>query len=254
MPSESPERRTEPKIEAMPIPALPQEARKLRAHTDASPAGVPTCIICGGTDFASGPSGRKSRTGAWPRCKGCQSLERHRLLRKLWIKIPEGLLSRGRVLQFSPDLSVLSDWFGEYELSIFSGTNSIDMQNISRPDDHYDVIICNHVLEHIPDDRKAFQELLRVLSPTGFLEITVPNPFYRPTTDDWGYPKPEDHEHFRVYGADIIDRLKAAAPEALLHYVVSRDDATGIEDYVYFWTKSTETIENLKSWLGPGAD
>ncbi len=45
------------------------------------------------------------------------------------------MLSRGRVLQFSPELSVLEEWFSEYELSVFGGQNSIDMQNIPRARD-----------------------------------------------------------------------------------------------------------------------
>jgi len=238
-----------PHIVAMPVPQLPEQAKGKRSFLGSGSGGKPTCNICGGTKFGAGPGGRRSPTGKWPRCEGCQSLERHRLIRKVWLTVPEGILGKGSALQFSPDLSILSDWFSVFELSIYGGQNSIDMEHIDRADNSYDFIICNHVLEHIPDDRKAFSELIRVLAPEGILQITVPNPYRRPTTIDWGYPKAEDHEHFRVYGADVIDRLREAEPEADVLCVTSNDDVTDTKDYVYLWCKSASMIENLRLWL-----
>ena len=50
----------------------------------------------------------------------------------------------------------------------------LDVQNIPFPDSSFDVVICNHVLEHVDDDRKAMQELLRVMNPSGFGIFQVP--------------------------------------------------------------------------------
>src|SRR5690606_2479969 len=123
-----------PIIVPMPKPDIPRNKARLRSYPEATTDGSPVCIICGGTSFGPGPSGRKSRSGLWPQCLGCHSLERHRLLRKIWLSFPETFLSSGNVLQFSPDLCVLPEWFKNHELSIYGGDNTIDMENISRPD------------------------------------------------------------------------------------------------------------------------
>ncbi len=103
-----------PIIVPMHVPTLPEGTSGVRAYPGTDAAGNPACIICGGTQFAHGPSGRKSQTGAWPRCEGCKSLERHRILRKLWVKIPENVLSQSNLLQFSPDLSISNMWLSWY--------------------------------------------------------------------------------------------------------------------------------------------
>ena len=204
------------------------------------------CNIRGGDEFLAGPNGRLSRSGALPKCRKCGSMERHRILRSIWARIPLDFLSRSRALQFSPDLSVDPDWFSSYELSIYGGDNSIDLEAIDRASATYDVIICNHVLEHIPDDRKAFTELIRVLSPSGFLEVTVPNPYFRKITEDRG---PKIHEHFRTYGADISLRFNGTKSTVLLHRVTGKDMVTGRKDYVFFWTKSERTLKDLQEWF-----
>lgn len=79
----------------------------------------------------------------------------------------------------------------------------------------FDLIICNHVLEHIIDDRKAMQELSRVLKNTGTCFITVPiNPSLPATDEDETVLSPFDRkqrfgqwDHVRYYGLDIKDRL-----------------------------------------------
>ena len=238
-----------PKIVAMPKPALPCGAEVRRAHPVVGKNGQTACIICGGQNFAFGPGGRKSRSGKLPQCEGCQSLERHRLLRKLWAKLPESLLHASKILQFSPDQSVNEKWFGSYELSIYGGKNSINMESIARPNDTYDIIIANHVLEHVPDDRKAFSELMRVLAPDGFFEMMVPNPYFVPATNDWGYPRPENHEHFRIYGSDLVKRFQEGTPGTHVLRMTSLDDVTNIEDYVYFWAKNSSVIDKLRKWL-----
>lgn len=251
MMQDAPDENQKPKTVAMPQPELPKNSERLRSYSALTEDGKARCLICGGTEFGPGPSQRKSSTGKWPHCTGCQSLERHRLLRKIWLRIPADVLERGRTLQFSPDLSILPEWFSEFEVSIYGGKNSIDMENIHRPDNRYDFIICNHVLEHIPDDRKAFRELIRVLAPAGILQIMVPSPFTLPKTNDWGYPRSDQHEHFRMYGADVIERFQEAAPEAHLHCVTSKDDVTGVEDYVYLWAKQVTVLEKIKQWMEP---
>ncbi len=52
--------------------------------------------------------------------------------------------------------------------------DNIDLTNIAYLDESVDVFICSHVLEHIPDDRKAMRELRRILRPGGFGLMLVP--------------------------------------------------------------------------------
>jgi hypothetical protein len=80
------------------------------------------CVICGGIAFGPGPGGRKSVSGAMPRCETCQSLERHRAIRGFFEQVYDPMIfGRLRVLQFSKDPSVRPEWFKEYEYSVFGG-------------------------------------------------------------------------------------------------------------------------------------
>jgi len=137
------------------------------------------CNICRGTQFEPGPNERKSATGKLPRCTRCRSLERHRQLRQVYAQIPDRYLSGLDVLQLSPDIGVDPIWFSCYEISLFGGDNSLDLEAIDRMDASYDLVICNHVLEHVADDRKGLQELIRIARPEGLIQITVPSPYAR---------------------------------------------------------------------------
>jgi len=96
----------------------------------------------------------------------------------------------------------------------------MDITNIHYPDHSFDVIYCSHVLEHVPDDRKAIQEFYRVLSPKGYavflVPITAEKTFEDPTITD-----PAERErlfgqddHVRRYGPDFMDRLKEGGFDA----------------------------------------
>jgi SAM-dependent methyltransferase len=92
----------------------------------------------------------------------------------------------------------------------------LDVTNIQLSDESFDVIICSHVLEHVPDDRRAMQELRRILSSNGWGLVVVPITrdvtFEDPTIVD-----PDERlrvfgqrDHVRMYGPDIVDRLRDA--------------------------------------------
>ncbi len=53
-----------------------------------------------------------------------------------------------------------------------------DIQNLSFSDDSYDYILCNHVIEHVPNDELAFRELSRILKPRGKAIITIPGDYH----------------------------------------------------------------------------
>lgn len=79
----------------------------------------------------------------------------------------------------------------------------MNLENINRASDSYDVVICNHILEHIRDDRRAFREIMRILKTTGLFQFTVPLPQTRAVTKEWGYPD-HPHGHYRLYGRDLV--------------------------------------------------
>lgn len=208
------------------------------------------CNICGCDKFISGPNGRTSINGIAPCCTKCHSLERHRIIRLVWdTLIP--FSSSKHALQISPEPSFGHDYrifFLTYELSVYGGYNSLDLQQIDRNDNAYDIVICNHVLEHIPDDNKAISELLRIIKRLGIIELMVPLPSILDITRDWGYAIPEQHNHYRAYGKDIFSRfsqcfhvLELKVPDPVTHAI----------DYVYFLAKDIEAFFPIYSLLIP---
>ena len=140
-------------------------------------------------------------------------------------------------------------WFGGFEVSIYDSRNSLDLQQIEREDGLYDIVICNHVLEHVENDRQAFREILRILKPTGFLQFSVPNPKHHAGTKEWGYPKPEEHYHYRVYGRDLLQRFGEAQPRAHILQIEAADAVTGDSDFVYFTSLDNIWIEAMQFWF-----
>ena len=161
--------------------------------------------------FGKGPGDRMSRSGQLPACVSCGSLERHRTVRAVWQPLVGAELRRLKAIQFSLDPSVNKDWFDYLEVSIYEKRNSLDLEDIYRLGGSYDIVICNHVLEHIEDDRRAFREIMRVLTSSGLFQFTVPLPCTHAVTEEWGYPD-RPHGHYRLYGRDVIDRFAEARP------------------------------------------
>lgn len=212
-------------------------------------SGMTNCNICGSTKFTKGPNSRLSKNGKLPACLGCNSMERHRLIRMLWEHLPIGFLRKNGALQFSFDPSTEEKWFSDFELSIYGKSNSLDLQNIDRNSEEYDIVICNHVLEHVEHDIKAFSELVRVCKKTGFVQISVPSPKARENNVDWGFPKEEQHGHYRIYGRNFIHNFDKAVDDLNILEIDSFDPITLDDDYTYFITKDTMLLEKMKFWL-----
>ena len=157
------------------------------------------------------------------RCPRCGSLERHRLL---WLWATQGGINRladQRVLHFAPEESLRRALLTNprYETAVLvqrSVTNQVDISQLSMASETYDVVIANHVLEHIDDDRQAMQVLFRVLRPGGIALLTTAiNPTRQETYEDATIIAPLERrahftspEHRRFYGLDFADRLKQA--------------------------------------------
>ena len=134
-----------------------------------------TCSVCGYHGrFQS--AGRPRRIDA--RCPRCGSAERYRLF-ALWLDRYGRALSTARVLHFAPErglAKLLKTRVGSYQSAdITPGKAEIvrNIEAIEEPDASFDCVVCSHVLEHV-DDRKALNEVFRVLKPGGIALIMLP--------------------------------------------------------------------------------
>lgn len=207
------------------------------------------CNICGNDSFGGGPGGRMSLKGFPPRCEKCQSLERHRIYRKVFEALASDEFKNLSFLQFSKDQTVDPKWFSSHEISIYGGDNSLDLQDIDKDSGAYDIVMCNHVLEHVADDKSALRELFRIIKEDGFIFLTVPNPLNKAKTTDWGFPREDQHGHYRIYGADFQEKLIDTLPSAWILSKIEADDATGSEDIVFFICQTEQRAENISSKL-----
>lgn len=177
------------------------------------------CPLCGRGYRKFLPGGSSGRTNA--RCPGCNSLERHRLLAGLieTLQADKDLGIAGRILHVAPEAALTELFSRETDyLSIdLDGSQAMmamDITALDLADESFDIIICNHVLEHVPDDRKALMELFRVLKPDGWGSIQVPMKG-EVTQEDISITDPEERsrlygqaDHVRQYGHDFLERLR----------------------------------------------
>ena len=165
-------------------------------------------------------AGRPRRIDA--RCPRCGSAERYRLF-ALWLDRHGGALRTARVLHFAPEkglAKLLKARVGSYQSAdITPGKAEIvrNIEAIEEPDSSFDCVVCSHVLEHV-DDRRALQEVYRVLKPGGVALIMLPViEGWSTTYENKAVTTPEDRmrhygqsDHVRYYGADVRDRIRAA--------------------------------------------
>jgi len=187
------------------------------------------CNICGGTTFGPGFRGRVSN-GRPPSCDRCQSSERHRIAHLVFVPL-KPLLKLWQALHFAPDRSVEPGWFKEYRRSTFGGPTSLDMMATGLPDGAYDIIMSNHVLEHVPDYLQALRETLRVVGPNGIVQAMVPAQSW--TLNDWGFADPDRNAHYREFGADFGLSICHAVAGAHALGVSAPDPVTDVVDTVY---------------------
>ncbi|MEM6846562.1 MAG: methyltransferase domain-containing protein [Pseudomonadota bacterium] len=179
-----------------------------------------------------------------PRCVGCLSLERHRAYRLGFAAISPWF-ERRQALQFSDDPAIPRHPFTTFEVSQYGGPNSLDLQSIDRENNAYDMVIANHVLEHVADDFAALKELDRVCSDTGVVALSVPDLLRIARTSEYGRRRDDKHGHYRVYGPDIVERFEAAVPSWSVLAVTVADPVTGAPDRLNFLSRSVPTLETL---------
>jgi predicted SAM-dependent methyltransferase len=157
-------------------------------------------------------------------CPCCQSLDRERLV-YLYLKSKTGVFHHNvRLLHIAPEKRLQEVLAPRLNIEYHSvDTNSplatvrMSATDLGYQTSFFDVIICNHVLEHIPNDRKAMSELHRVLKPGGWAILQVPiSMSLRETYEDSTVTAPLERErlfgqndHVRIYARDYRDRLEA---------------------------------------------
>ena len=152
------------------------------------------------------------------------SLERHRLL-WLYLKNETPFFKKKlKVLHFAPEAAYYSRFknltnliYHTTDINSPLATIKADICDLPMKDNSYDFILCNHVLEHIIDDKKAMKELYRVLKKGGIGIFQVPLDENRKKTyEDSSIVTPNErnkafgqYDHVRIYGMDYYDRLRS---------------------------------------------
>lgn len=167
--------------------------------------------------------------GAPPRpdvqCPMCRSLERHRLM---WLYLEEKTniyKDSLKVLHVAPEIFLTDKLISKDNIEYLSGDLfsptvmvKMDITDIQYSDNTFDVILCSHVLEHVPEDKKAMSEIYRVLKPGGWAILQVPIDFNNEETyEDSSINTPEGRlrafgqdDHVRMYGMDYPKKLSDA--------------------------------------------
>lgn len=210
---------------------------------------VPACNICGGTVFGPGPNGRMATNGTAPACRSCGSLERQRIVRRLLQALPAGFLAWRQGLQFSPDPGPNASAFRSYEVSVYDGENSLDIQDIARESGSYDFVCFSHVLEFVPDDLRGFAELVRLLSPKGLLLACFSAPLLRRESVDFREPPYGPHAARHLYGADLAQRFQCAEKGLAMMVVEETDCGTNTREVVHLFLKDSEDVPRIRTWL-----
>lgn len=192
-------------------------------------------------------------------CVWCNALERHRLL---WLYVTTKTdLFDGRakkMLHVAPEPCLESRFrkrlganYITADLSDPRAMVKMDIVDIKYPGESFDVIYCSHVLEHVPDDRRAMREFHRVLKANGWAILLVPV-YEGKTFEDPTIVDPQERlkafgqdDHVRIYGSDYVDRLRDAGFKVQVTRIddlVGKDDAirmglTSASGEIYFCTK-----------------
>lgn len=193
-------------------------------------------------------------------CPRCLSKNRERLIKAV-IERHLALNTKTRILHFSPEKNLYrwlsrtaaaagatvttADTAPRFYTSIDPHIRYADATRLTFDDNSFDLLIANHILEHIPDDKKAMREMHRVLVPNGIAILQVPysqilrDTLEEPSIDD---PKRQaalfgQQDHVRIYAFDdYLRRLKAAG---FTVRVLTPEDLAGFR---IFATQPTESV------------
>lgn len=198
----------------------PKSLKKLKhTHESLRPFSKRSCNICGFEGWFE-RFGRPPRIDA--KCPQCDSLERHRLLNlvlendELPFNFKEG---KNRVLHFAAEKIFQENFRKQFDnyttADLFRQADiKLNIENIKLPDESYEIVIANHVLEHV-DDVKASKEICRLLVSGGVFICMVPiiegwHSSYENstiTTEEGRWLHFGQYDHIRYYGNDFRERI-----------------------------------------------
>lgn len=180
------------------------------------------CPVCGGHFRKFLPYGYNA-IRANVLCPGCLSLERHRLI---WLYLKEKtdfFVSPQRMLHIAPEQCFLKRFRKLKNLDYTTGDLvspladvKMDIRQIPFANNTFDVVMCNHVLEHITELDQAIDEIFRVLKPGGWAILQVPLDVNLATTlEDPAATSPAErnrlygqYDHVRLFGRDYPELLR----------------------------------------------
>ncbi|WP_052496136.1 class I SAM-dependent methyltransferase [Pedobacter lusitanus] len=199
------------------------------------------------------------------RCLKCGSTDRERLM-FAYLGNERDFLTKGhdkKILHIAPESNLNSKFRSASLPGYVCGdkftfgynypeyVKHIDILDLSFPENHFDLIICNHVLEHIPDDNLAIKELFRVLKPEGEAILQVPisaNTKY--TVEDHTIMSDEkrkelfgQEDHMRIYGQDYTDRLSHVGFKVTRVNISKKYNLYGLnqQEDIFIATKGSKT-------------
>ena len=144
------------------------------------------------------------------RCPICRSFERQRFIWE-YISLNINDFNNKTILHVAPEINLqnklkfLASKYIGIDISpnrFGSDIKKMDLTNLFLNDNSIDIVICSHVLEHIPDDKKAIQEIYRVLKINGFCIICVPMYSHEYTIT---HTIPDHLNHIRNYGFEDLN-------------------------------------------------
>ncbi len=208
-----------------------------------------TCPVCSHSYKKFLPYGRIARENAL--CPNCLALERHRLM---WLFLQEKtnfFTAPLKVLHVAPEHCFIKRFEALSNLDYITADIEsplakvkMDVHEIPFPDNTFDVVFCNHVLEHVDDDLLACSEFNRVLKPGGWGILQSPVYPLEATLEDKTITDPAERErlfgqrdHVRKFGKDYAARLRGSgiqieenqfvkeiAPEKVKQYALAPDE------------------------------
>ena len=191
------------------------------------------------------PYGRIVRPNAL--CPNCLSLERHRLLWLFLKNKTDFFTSTAKMLHVAPELCYIKRFESLPELEYLTADLEsplakikMDIHDIPFLENTFDIIFCNHVLEHVKDDKKALSEMLRVLKPGGWAILQIPTylPLIAKTIEDPTITDPKKRaklfgqdDHVRMYGKDYANRIRSLGFEVIEENFIDELEPSLIKKY-----------------------
>jgi len=184
-------------------------------------------------------------------CPICYANQRSRLL-YAYLTNSIGIEKGWNVFHAAPELALYRYAFKHLDINYYPidlsperyleipGVQKVDITATPFPDQTFDLVLCNHVLEHIPDDGQAMRELRRILKPNGTALLQVPlgmrlsQTIEDPSVADAGERERRfgQFDHVRIYEQrDYLNRLRAAGFEVELIAAADVAGEDGIERY-----------------------